>query len=151
MAVLQSYGKKEIHHLIKPYKDGNERIQCIEFKDNNQRSLLIVSVYLPTKGCHDLDEYIDSIDQLFEIYQKYNLTHDIIIGGDINEDLTKKSNDYRTNYIKQKKKLGKLQVWNNDISNAYKEMKQTNIKWCNAGKPNGNPGGRVPSLKLEKI
>jgi exonuclease III len=80
--------KKEIHHLIKPYKDGNERIQCIEFKDNNQRSLLIVYVYLPTKGCHDLDEYIYSI--LFEIYQKYNLTHDILIGGDINEDLTKK-------------------------------------------------------------
>jgi ribosomal protein L44E len=93
--------KKEIHHLIKPCKDGNERIQCIEFKDNNQRPLLIVSVYLPTKGCHDLDEYIDSIDQLFEIYQKYNLTHDILIGGDINEDLTKKSNDYRANYINQ--------------------------------------------------
>jgi hypothetical protein len=28
---------------------------------------------------------------------------------------------------RQKKKLGKLQVWNNDIFNAYKEMKQTNI------------------------
>ena len=24
--------KKEIHHLIKPCKDGNERIQCIEFR-----------------------------------------------------------------------------------------------------------------------
>ena len=60
----------------------------------------MVSVYLPTKGCHDLDEYIDSIDKLFEIYQKYNLTHDILIGGDINEDLTKNSNDYRVNYIK---------------------------------------------------
>ena len=89
MAVLQLYGKKEIHHLIKPCKDGNERIQCIEFKDNNQRPLLIVSVYLPTKGCHDLDEYIDSLDQLFEICQRYNLTHDILIGGDIIEDLTK--------------------------------------------------------------
>jgi hypothetical protein len=32
---------------------------------------------------------------------KYNLTHDILIGGDINEDLTKKSNDYRANYINQ--------------------------------------------------
>ena len=70
-------------------------------KDNKQRPLLIVSVYLPTKGCHDLEEYIDSIDQHFEIYQKYNLTHDILIGGDINEDLTKKSNDYRANYINQ--------------------------------------------------
>jgi hypothetical protein len=29
------------------------------------------------------------------------LTHDILIGGDINEDLTKKSNDYRANYINQ--------------------------------------------------
>ena len=34
--------------------------------------------------------------------------------------------------------MDKHQVWNNDISNAYKEMKQTNIKWCNAGKLKGN-------------
>jgi hypothetical protein len=32
--------------------------QLLLFKDNNQKPLLIVSVYLPTKGCHDLDEYI---------------------------------------------------------------------------------------------
>jgi hypothetical protein len=45
------------------------------------------------------------VDQLFEIYQKYNLTHDILIGGDINEDLTKKSNDYRANYINQSREV----------------------------------------------
>jgi hypothetical protein len=61
------------------------------FALQKQRPLLIVSVYLPTKGCHDLEEYIDSIDQLFEIYQRYNLTQDILIGRDINEDITKKS------------------------------------------------------------
>ena len=39
---------------------------------------------------------------------------------------------------KAKEEIRKIS-WNNDISNAYKEMKQTNIEWCNAGKPNGNP------------
>ena len=27
--------KKEINHLIKIIQDGNERLQCVEFLDNN--------------------------------------------------------------------------------------------------------------------
>jgi hypothetical protein len=59
---------------------------------------------------------------------------------------------------KQKKKLEKQQVWNNDISNAYKEMKQTNINWCNAGKPKGNhplvehrSGSNIGTARFEKM
>jgi hypothetical protein len=34
-------------------------------------------------------EYQECIDELHEIYLKYEHSHDIIIGGDINEDLNK--------------------------------------------------------------
>ena len=82
-------------------RDGGERMQCVEFIDNYTRPLLIVSVYLPTKGCHDIDEYKDSIDQLYEICIKYKTTHDIRIGGDLNEDLNKENGEKRSIYIKQ--------------------------------------------------
>ena len=79
--------KKDIDHLVKPIPDGNERIQCIELIDKFQKPLLIISVYLPTKGCHDLEEFQDCVDQLYEISQKYGRSHDILIGGDFNEDI----------------------------------------------------------------
>ena len=93
--------KKEINHLIKVIQDGNERLQCVEFLDNNYKPLLIISAYLPTKGCHDLEEFKENVDQLFEICQKYCLTHDILIGGDINEDISKNKSDNRAKYIQQ--------------------------------------------------
>jgi hypothetical protein len=65
------------------------KLQSVEFIDNYTRPLLIVSDYLPTEWCHDIDEYKDSIDQLCEICIKYKTTHDILIGGDLIEDLNK--------------------------------------------------------------
>ena len=65
--------KKEINPLIKLIQDGNERLQCVEFLDN-YKPLLIVSAYLPNKGCHDLEEFKENVDQLFEICQKYCLS-----------------------------------------------------------------------------
>jgi hypothetical protein len=40
-------------------------------------------------------------DQLFEICQKYCLTHDILIGGDNNEDISRNKSDNRAKYIQQ--------------------------------------------------
>ena len=91
--------KKECDHIIKNIDDGNERIQGIELLDNLEKPLLILSVYLPTKGCHDLDTFKDCVDQLHVIVQKYNQTHDILIGGDINEDLSKNQTDNRSRYL----------------------------------------------------
>ena len=41
--------------------DGNERIQCIEFKDNYTKPILITCVYLPTGGTKSDDDFIDCI------------------------------------------------------------------------------------------
>ncbi|CAG2222940.1 unnamed protein product [Mytilus edulis] len=102
--------KKEIDHLVKATDDGGERIQCVEFLDNMSKPLLIVSIYMPTQGCHDLDEFKECIDQLFEIMQKYTRSHDILIGGDLNEDLTKNNKNQRTEYLLQFIKDFNLQV-----------------------------------------
>ncbi|CAC5414584.1 unnamed protein product [Mytilus coruscus] len=67
---------------------------------------IIISVYLPTKSSNDsYDIFLDCLDQLYEIIQKYGGTHEIIIGGDLNEDLYNPSNNSR-----RKQKLNELMV-----------------------------------------
>ncbi|CAC5370537.1 unnamed protein product [Mytilus coruscus] len=52
-----------------------------------------VSAYLPTKAENDkFEEFSECIDQLFEIIQKYELTHNLVTGGDFNEDISKINN-----------------------------------------------------------
>jgi hypothetical protein len=43
---------------------------------------------------------MDCNDQLYEIFQKFKDTHDILIGGDLNEDLNKSSPDKRGKYLR---------------------------------------------------
>ncbi|CAG2245612.1 unnamed protein product [Mytilus edulis] len=98
---------KSIDHLIKPLSEGSEKMQCIEILSNSAHNLLLVSVYLPSKGSRDhVEEFLECIDQLYELYQKYYGTHDIIIGGDLNEDLndtatSSKRNRYLRNFISE--------------------------------------------------
>ena len=90
--------RENIDHLIKILLDGAEKIQCEEINRDNDTKFLVASVYLPPKGSHDyVDELYDCIDQLYEIYQRYQGTHTIIIGDDLNEDL----NNEKTNKMKK--------------------------------------------------
>ena len=87
--------------------DGTERIQCVEINSNNDTKFLVASVYLPSKRSHDyVDEFYDCIDQLYEIYQKYQGTHKIIIGGDLNEDLNNEKTNKKKKYV-----LDVIRVW----------------------------------------
>jgi hypothetical protein len=91
---------ENIDHLIKILPDGTERIQCIEINSNIDTTFLVASVYLLSKGSHDyVDEFFDCIDQLYEIYQKYQGTDKIIIGGDLNEDLNNEKTNKRKKYL----------------------------------------------------
>ena len=65
------------------------------------RQQLQPNTHLPTKGCHDLEEIKKKVEQLFEICQKYCLTHDILIGGDNNADISRNTSDNRAKYIQQ--------------------------------------------------
>ena len=91
---------RTIDQYVKPLDDGNNRIQCIEL--SIKKPVLIVSAYLPTKADNDkYDEYSECIDQLFELIQKYDTTHDVIIGGDFNEDISKTNNSRRARKLKK--------------------------------------------------
>ena len=91
--------KKEIDNEVTILKDGNTRIQCISIKTND-KPILVASVYLPAKGANsNIQEFQECIDQLDEIVSKYSETHNIIIGGDLNEEISKSLNSDRNIYV----------------------------------------------------
>jgi exonuclease III len=92
--------RKDIDHIIRPLEDGSEKIQCVEISGNKDTKLLLISVYLPAKGSNThITEFQECIDELYELFQKYGNTHNIVIGGDINEDLNKAANNKRSKYL----------------------------------------------------
>ena len=89
--MLRGYGgtavlwKCGIDHLIAPLPDGGNRIQYVEIK--GPEPILLVLAYMPCNGMQGwVDEFEDTLDQLSEITAKYS-SHQIIIGGDFNEDI----------------------------------------------------------------
>ena len=91
---------KCIDPLVKVFKEGISRIQCIELKTNIP--ILCISTYLPSKVENDrYEEYSECIDQIFEIIQKYQNSHEIVIGGDFNENISKNNNSRRASKLKE--------------------------------------------------
>ena len=89
--------------MIKPIDLGSERIQCVEITDRCNSNILLASACLrvPAKGSKNhIAEYQEAIDQLYELHQKYNETHIIIIAGDINEDLNEPTSTTRNLYLR---------------------------------------------------
>ena len=91
---------KNINHFVRPLPDGSEKIQCIEL-ECAERGVIVISAYMPSNGSRNHQiEYQECIDEIREIYLKYEHSHDIVIGGDINEDLNKyKPNNKRKVYL----------------------------------------------------
>ncbi|CAC5424698.1 unnamed protein product [Mytilus coruscus] len=77
--------KKNLDKLVTTLPIGNDRIQCIELSGNQK--LLFISIYLPCKSSDNhLNKLYECIDQLHEIMEVYKATHQIIIGGDFNDN-----------------------------------------------------------------
>ena len=54
------------------------------------KPILLVSVYMPCRGqnADNVLEFIDCTEQLNSIYQMYGCSHNILVGGDINENIS---------------------------------------------------------------
>ena len=92
--------KKEIDHHVKAIPDGGNRIQCVQIKGTEP--LLLISVYMPCKGIADNStDFIEVVDQLIYIMEPYSATHKVIVGGDLNEDLSASFSSSRMQYLKK--------------------------------------------------
>ena len=91
---------KENDHLITQRPDGGNCIQCVEVK--GAEAFLLLSVYMQCKGITDnTTEFMEVIDQLWDILHRYSATHKVIIGGDMNEDLTSSVSSPRMRYLQE--------------------------------------------------
>lgn len=121
VAILWS---KDIDKYIKSKQDGNERIQCIEI--NIEHPILLISVYLPTKMKNDrYEEYSECIDQIFEIIQTYQTTHEIIVGGDMNEDISKMNNSRRA--VKLRELMTECNLTTNTTGPTFMNVKGVEV------------------------
>lgn len=92
--------KKKLNLIVTPLDIGSERIQAIEIK--GIPNMIILSVYMPCKGSSNhIAEFGECIDQLHEIYNTYENTHQIIIGGDFNEDILNGLSSQRKSYVQE--------------------------------------------------
>ena len=90
----------EIDNLVQPLPDGGSRMQCVQV--NSGAPLLLISVYMPCRGLSDnVEGYVDCLDQLYEIVEKYSPSHIVILGGDMNEDVVLRGQTARANPLKK--------------------------------------------------
>ena len=69
---------------------------------NVYEQLLLISVYMPCRWITDnYTEFKDTLDQLSVILSQYAPTHQIVIGGDLNEDITLTANGARAQYLRE--------------------------------------------------
>ncbi|CAC5379561.1 unnamed protein product [Mytilus coruscus] len=90
------------HHLRtndqNTYHSRHTDQPCIEIEGDS--NIIIVSLYLPCKGpTNSTQELLECIDQLNETVCTYSNTHQIIIGGDFNEDIINGASSQRKKYI----------------------------------------------------
>ena len=94
------FGHKDLDQIVGMVEVGNERIQCIEVNQISSKPILIICVYMPTSGGREKTiGYYETVDLLNELLQRYQHTHYIVIGGDINEDLSNKAVNSRKRIV----------------------------------------------------
>ena len=95
MEALLCYGRKTLTIKLTIVPDGHNHMQCVTIRA--EKPVLLVSIHIPCKGVADsFEAFCDCLEQLTEIILKYRNTYNIILGGDLNEDLaigsTRRSN-----------------------------------------------------------
>lgn len=94
------FWKTELEHLVNDLDSGNQRIKCIELL--TEKPTLIVNVYMPCNGEKDnYYSFVECIEQLQELINTFQRTHEILIGGDFNENAVNKTNSKRSTSFHQ--------------------------------------------------
>ncbi|CAG2228458.1 unnamed protein product [Mytilus edulis] len=90
----------QIHGLImlKKLKDGNERVIAILI--TTSQDICIINTYMPTCNTDSQYEYRECLDIVYDIIQKYQESHKIILCGDLNGTLLDSRNNKHDKILK---------------------------------------------------
>ena len=106
--------KRSLSHCVKPIISSNKRISCVILEVENVK-LIIICVYLPCENWSTTTEdreYLDCLDHINQLIEMYDVQA-ILIGGDFNTDLTRKTahTRYLCNFISTN---GYISSWDHD-------------------------------------
>jgi hypothetical protein len=90
--------KSDLVNLVEQCPDGSERIVVLLLK--TVPAICLVSVYFPCRGRYSVQDYLETLDQLAEIIQKYNSTAIIVIAGDFNASLLMERDDSQSKHLR---------------------------------------------------
>ena len=76
---------KEWNSQVKHLKMGNKRVIAVTI--TSDVNICLINVYLPTQGSHSQFEYTECLDIIFDITDKHQISHKIILCGDLNGTL----------------------------------------------------------------
>ena len=80
---------KTIDHLMERLNEGSNRITCIRV-NVQPAPILLTSIYMPCRGTKASDDlFMECLDQLRSIWEKYSPNHFVITCGDWNCDISK--------------------------------------------------------------
>ena len=92
---------KDLNHLITAIPDGSDRIAAVEIATPEDKTLSYC-VYMYARGTSDGDiGFMQVLDELHEIVEKFRSTHRIIIGGDFNSSLHRSPPAKRDKLLKE--------------------------------------------------
>ena len=96
--VITIWPQKFSHKIKKLEKD--ERFVVIEVLADKHKMILINN-YLPTMMTGSEPNYIEHLDKLSALIEKYEVTHNIVIAGDLNGSLSSARNNNHDKLLKQ--------------------------------------------------
>ena len=76
----------EFTKYIKRLSVGNTRIIAIEIS-TNEGSICLINCYMPSMDSGSTPQYIEQLDVLQSIIDKFNVSHRLVVCGDINGTL----------------------------------------------------------------
>ena len=79
--------KKELDPFMKRSNEGNSRVMVTLAELPNEKPICIINSYMPSGKTPDvIQAFLENADIVHEIIVKYDSSHDIWFGGDLNED-----------------------------------------------------------------
>ena len=84
---VATFWKPHLSPFIKKSPEGSERILVTTLQIPSARPICIINAYMPSGvSAEAVDEFHETIDIVHELLLKYEPTHNLFLGGDINAD-----------------------------------------------------------------
>ena len=99
------------------HPDGQERINVLELETNPR--ICVINAYMPSRGNSKMTDFVSTLDEIAEIIAKFNLTHAILLCGDLNSSLSRNPPNDRDLILREFVKVNSLHTFQNGTATYF--------------------------------